>query len=321
MPLLKNSSYKRPFYLFNSHLETILPALTRRVEGVAYERERLELPDGDFLDLDWIEKPGRKLVILTHGLEGDSQRHYIKGMAKHFAGKGWSVLAWHCRSCSGEMNRLPVLYGHGEIGDIGKVIQHALHIKDFEQIVLIGFSMGGSISIKYLSVYAQTLPAPISKAVVFSTPCNLRDASAALNEPGNTFYRNRFLKMLEAKIRQKAEQYPDLVNLDKFGVIHKWEDFDNHFSAPINGYRDADEFYEQSSALHFISGLRIPVLLVNALNDPILTPSCSPVELARQHPCFYLETPAHGGHVGFSQWPGQLAWSESRAWEFVQSDG
>ncbi|MDZ4681050.1 MAG: alpha/beta hydrolase, partial [Saprospiraceae bacterium] len=121
MPVLHHSTYPGPPFLqFNGHLETMAPML-RRVE-VAYERERLELSDGDFVDLDWVDRGSRKLVLLTHGLEGGSDRPYMKGMARYFADCGWDALAWNCRSCSGEMNRLLHLYHHGEIGDISEVI-------------------------------------------------------------------------------------------------------------------------------------------------------------------------------------------------------
>jgi Predicted hydrolase of the alpha/beta-hydrolase fold len=125
MPLVPNSSYKRPQLYFNSHVETIWPSVRRVVNSDAYTRERLELADGDFLDLDWLSAGRKKLVIISHGLEGSSERHYSKGMAKYFFERGWDALAWNCRSCSGEMNRLPRFYHHGATEDIKAVIDHA----------------------------------------------------------------------------------------------------------------------------------------------------------------------------------------------------
>ena len=321
MPYIQHSTYQRPFYLFNPHLETILPAIIRKVKGIAYERERLELDDGDFMDLDWLDKGSKNLVLLAHGLEGDSQRHYMKGMAKLFSTKGWDVLAWNCRSCSGELNRTPKLYHHGDIEDIEMVITHALGTKSYERMVLVGFSMGGSIILKYLGVNATVLPEAIHKAVVFSTPCDLRNSAERLNEPGNKIYRDRFLKMLAAKISQKATQFPGLISMEKLQEVQLWEDFDHHFSAPINGYKDAEAFYQNSSAIHFIPAINRPTLLINAQNDPILASACSPIQLAEQHPYFFLEYPTTGGHVGFSLHNKPYAWSEYRAWDFVQSDG
>mgnify|MGYP006267943577 CR=1 FL=1 len=317
MPLLRQSTYPRPpRYQFNGHLQTILPAVLRRVEA-PYEREQLTLSDGDVLHLDWVDRNSRQLVILTHGLEGNSDRPYMKGMARFFAEQGWDVLAWNCRTCTGEMNEQLRLYNHGDIEDIGEVVTHALRTKDYENIALVGFSMGGSILMKYLGVHGKEVPAPIRAGVAFSSPCDLEASVQALELPGNKFYKNRFLKSLRPKIAAKAERFPGVVDISNFDRIQEWRDFDNFFSAPINGYRDADDFYYQASAKNYMSGTDRPVLLVNAQNDPILLPACSPVSLCEQHPLIYLEMPKKGGHVGFDLPRNTWAWSELRAFEFV----
>ncbi len=319
MPLIQQSSYPRPpFYQFNGHLQTVLPAILRRVE-TPYERERIILLDGDFLDLDWVDKGRRRLAILTHGLEGNSDRHYMKGMANLFAARGWDVLAWNCRTCSGEMNEQLRMYNHGDTDDISEVIRHALRTKDYEEIVLAGFSMGGSILMKYLGVAGKEAPAPVTKGIAFSAPCDLKASVQALEQPGNGFYRRRFLNSLRPKIEAKAEKYPEVVDISKFGEISEWRDFDDFFSAPINGYRDAEDFYQQASAKHFMGGTDRPILLVNAVNDPILPRACSPVALCEKHPLIFLEMPKRGGHVGFSLAGKPYAWSEYRAMEFAEA--
>lgn len=319
MPYLPSTTYPGPpFFQFNGHLQTILPAF-RRIE-VSYERERINLDDGDFLDLDWLDKGSRHLVVLSHGLEGNSSRPYIKGMAHRFAEAGWDVLAWNCRSCSEELNRNPRLYHHGEIGDIHRVIQHALRTKDYMDITLIGFSMGGSILLKYLGVHADQLAEPVRRGIAFSSPCNLGASAASLEHRGNVFYRRRFLRALETKIRAKEQQFPGLVDISKFEEVKAWRDFDEYFSAPLNGFDSAEEFYRQASAENFMPQIRVPVLLVNAWNDPIIPPACTPIDLCEKHPSIFLETPDKGGHVGFSV-PGQTYnWMETRAWEFVSEN-
>lgn len=317
MPILTQSSYPRPpFYQFNGHLQTVLPALTRRIH-LPYERERLELPDGDFLDLDWIRQGKRRLAILSHGLEGNSERHYIKGTARLFARNGWDVLAWNCRSCSGEMNRRLRLYHHGDTGDIGTVVDHALRARNYSEVTMIGFSMGGSMTLKYLGLKGKNIPPAVRSAVAISTPCDLKASAEALEFPGNRFYRQRFLSNLRQKMERKAEQFPGEVNLEALDQISVWRDFDEAFSAPLNGFANAEEFYRQGSAKFFLSDICVPVLLINAVNDPILPPACSPVELARRHPFIYLEMPQKGGHVGFSLPFSRYAWSEWRALEFA----
>ncbi len=169
MPIINSSYSNPPFYLFNSHLETIVPSLFRKVEG-KYESERLELPDHDFLDLDWMRGHQDKLVIISPGLEGSSERPYSKGVAHYFYHRGWDALAWNCRGCSGEINRLPRFYHHGATEDIAAVIDYAIQ-KKYKKIALVGFSMGGSMSLKYIGERKDNLPSEIKSVVGFSVPC------------------------------------------------------------------------------------------------------------------------------------------------------
>lgn len=318
MPLISRSSYPgSPRYLFNGHLQTIIPSALRRVTGLTYERERLELADGDFLDLDWVDTGSRRLVIITHGLEGDSSRPYVRGTAKLFSKHGWDVLAWNCRSCSGEMNRAFRLYNHGEIGDIGLVIHHALDTKDYEEISLVGFSMGGNIVLKYLGVHGKAAPPQIRRATAFSAPTDLHASALRLDIASNAFYKRRFLRKLSQKVLLKAQQHPGKLDIAKLATVGVWRDFDEAFSCILGGYRNADDFYEQASARHFMPGIQIPTLLVNAQNDPILSPECAPRQLAESHPFLYLEAPRTGGHVGFMVGGDEFTWAERRALAFV----
>ncbi|GAB3180790.1 YheT family hydrolase [Telluribacter humicola] len=320
MPVLRHSSYPGPpRYLYNGHLQTIVPSAFRKVKGLVYERERLDLSDGDFLDLDWVDRGSKRLVILTHGLEGDSYRPYMMGTAKLFAQSDWDVLAWNCRSCSGEMNRAFRLYNHGEIGDIHEVIQHALRTRRYEEVALIGFSMGGNITLKYLGVHGKEAPDVIRRGMAVSAPVDLGSSARILDSPSNRFYKKRFLNKLTRKVLLKAELHPGLLDITRLQSVRVWQDFDEAFSAPLGGYRDATDFYTQASALNYMPGIQIPVLLVNAQNDPILTPQCAPAALAEQHPHIYLETPRLGGHVGFMVARDEYTWSERRALEFVSS--
>ena len=305
--------------MYSAHLQTILPSLLRRVPGVVYERERLTLTDGDFVDLDWLDRGSKKLVIITHGLEGDSSRHYVKGTARLFAQAGWDVLAWNCRSCSGEMNRAFRLYNHGEIGDIGEVIAHALTIRSYDKVTLIGYSMGGNITLKYLGVHGRQVPDVIRRAAAISAPTDLHASARMLDLPSNRFYRNRFMKKLVLKMRRKAELFPGRLDLSSLQQVRVWRDFDEAFSAPINGYRDAEDFYTQASAVNFMPGITVPTLLLNAQNDPILSPECSPGWLAETHPHIYLETPSTGGHVGFAAAGDLHTWAERRALAFMET--
>jgi uncharacterized protein len=318
--LIANSSYKTaPKLQYNGHLQTLIPGIFRKIEGVNYIRERITTNDDDFLDLDWIDTNSKQLVILTHGLEGNSDRQYILGAVKLFTQNGYDALAWNCRSCSGEMNKAFRMYHHGEITDISAVIQHAITKGKYERIVLIGFSMGANMTMKYLGVNGENIPKEIKGACVFSAPCDLEEAANVLDRWDNWIYRKKFLRALSAKIRVKDALFPNIFDLTKFKDIKRWRDFDEWFAAPICGYRDAADFYRNASAKYFIDGIRIKTLLVNAKNDPILLPACYPIEIARNHPFFHLEMPETGGHCGFMMPNEEFSWAEKRALEFLRA--
>lgn len=317
--ILPSSYSGPPRWQYNGHLQTLVPGLFRRVQGVAYQRERIHTPDDDFLDLDWMRGGHRRLLIVTHGLEGDSNRHYVRGTAKLFAQHGWDVLAWNCRSCSGEMNRAFRMYHHGDTADIGAVVSHALGKQHYHTLALVGYSMGANITMKYLGTQGEHLPQQVRAAAVFSAPCDLRSGADVLDRWDNAIYKRRFLKALTRKIQLKATAFPGRLELARLRQLRRWRDFDEHFSAPICGYRDAEDFYENSSAKNFVAGIRVPTLLVNALNDPILTPECMPADIAADHPFFHLEMPETGGHCGFQQRRGdEFGWAERRALEFIE---
>lgn len=314
MPLVE-SIYQPPFFLFNTHVETIVPSIFRTVPG-SYTRERIELHDGDFLDLDWFSKSGDKLVIISHGLEGSSERHYAKGMAAFFFKQGWDAVAWNCRGCSGEINRLPQFYHHGATEDLAAVVDHAV-AKGYKHIALVGFSMGGSMTLKYLG--EQGMHSKIKSATVFSVPCHLGSSARELEKPANKFYLQRFLKKLEKKMRAKSHMFPELISIKGFKNISSFREFDNRYTAPLHGFIDADDFYSSASCGPYLSAIHTPALIVNAINDPFLPEACYPYALAKDHNYVHLETPGKGGHVGFSSTRLSENWMEKRAFEFINA--
>ncbi len=314
MPVIR-SNYKAPFWLRNGHAATIIPSLWRRVEGVHYERERISTPDDDFLDLDWNKQGSDSLVIISHGLEGNSQRPYVLGTAAYFLTKGWDILAWNCRSCGGEVNRQARFYHHGETGDLTLVVDHG-HKVGYHNIFLIGFSMGGSMTIKFLSELDSQNSA-VKGGAAASVPVNLTDSVKKFESWDMAFYRNRFLKKLESKVKRKAEKYPEVIEYKDFTSIKYFPDFDNVYTAPLHGFSDAFDFYDKASAINYLRRVKRPLLLVNALNDPFLTPSCYPIDLARNSRDVFLETPKYGGHVGFTCAGRYYTYLEERAYAFI----
>lgn len=314
MPVLK-STYKPPFYFRNGHVSTLYPALFRKVDGVEYNRERLVLADGDFVDLDWSKKGFRRLIILSHGLEGSSGRGYMRGMAQYMNARNWDVMAWNCRSCSGEMNLLPRFYHHADIYDLGAVITHALSTGIYDEVLLAGFSMGGSMILNYLGTHQEDIDPRIVGATVYSVPVKMRSSVDALGRKENKIYRKRFLRKLEQKVRLKEALFPGVISAENWDEITHFPDFDNRYTAPLHGFKDADDFYETASALFRLDGIRRPTLLVNALNDPFLGDECYPESLCQKLNEVYYEAPDYGGHVGFPL-KGGLSYMEVRTNQF-----
>lgn len=307
--------YSPPRFLFSPHLETIFPSLLRRVSLKPYTRERINTPDGDFLDLDWLSTDSKKLVIISHGLEGNSTRAYIKGMAKIFFSNGYNVLAWNYRGCSEEMNSRLRFYHSGATDDLKFVVDHAVDIKGYDEIYLIGFSLGGNITLKFLG---EDKPrSEIKKAVAISVPMHLRTSCEKISAPSNWIYARRFLKSLKAKVLAKAAIMKE-IDITNIHQIRTLKEFDDQYTAPLHGFKDAHDYYEKCSSINFLKGITTPTLIVNTTNDPFLSPECFPRELVKDHAFITMEILLRGGHVGFTQFnKNGLYWSEQRAFDFI----
>ncbi len=307
--------YSPPRILFNCHLETIFPSLARRIDFMAPVRERITTPDDDFLDLDVYHQQAKRCVIISHGLEGNSSRAYMVGMAKVFFSSGFDVIAWNYRGCSGEVNRQLRFYHSGATDDLQTVIGHAA--KAYDEIFLVGFSLGGNLTLKYLG---EAPPHPaVKRAVTFSVPMNLYTSCLQLSKPANWIYVRRFLTSLKAKVKAKAALRKDL-DISMIDRVRTLIEFDDHFTGPVHGFRDALDYYTQCSSVSFLQHIAIPTLVVNAMNDPFLSAECYPGKDFQQPSPVHFEYPSHGGHVGFALFDQNgLYWSEMRALSFIES--
>lgn len=315
MPVIP-SSYRAPLGLRGGHQSTIYPTLFRRIGSPSIHRERLGLPDGDFLDLDWSSRKQKRLAIIGHGLEGSSAAKYIRGMSLALQKRDWDTLAWNCRGCSGTPNRLLRSYHSGVSEDLSAVVDHALS-KGYDKVVLIGFSLGGNIILKYLGEQGADLPPEVQTAVTFSVPCDLTSSSLLLGKWTNTIYMRRFMTELKEKIHIKASQFPNQIDLSNIEKIKTFAEFDDRFTAPLNNFADARDYWTRASSKPHLSNITIPTLLVQAKNDPFLPTPCYPTQIAQKSRSLHLEIPDHGGHVGFVS-KGAEYWSETRAIKFLQ---
>jgi len=294
------SPYRPPTLFKNGHFSTIYSAKFRLVDIAQPERERILLPDGDFIDLDWsyTEKESDKLVVLLHGLEGNTSRPYIKGMKKHLTRQGFHTLGMNYRGCSGEPNTMFHSYNAGTTDDLDMVLQHILEKDRFKEIYLAGFSLGGNLLLKYLGERAFIAP-QIKKAVAISTPFSLSASVEELHKFKNKLYSTVFLKDLKKKIQQKAQHFPEMLSRQEVKNIKTLLDFDMIYTAKAFGYESAYDYYEQCSSLGFLPNIQIPVYILNARNDSFLSEKCYPEDIASSRSNIFLEVPKYGGHVGF----------------------
>ena len=308
-----------PSNLGNGHIETLLPYLLRPIKQQAYQRERIDTPDGDFLDLDWVKKGHRKLLIVSHGLESSSHAQYVQGIAGHFQQNGFDVLAWNYRGCSGEINKTARYYHSGASDDLAVVVDHVLSSESYESISLVGFSLGGNLTLKYAGERAGQLDDIIQSICVFSTPCYLKTASHQLATGFNRIYTQTFVRTLKQKVYAKRDLLIangfDLSQVDHLKTL---PEFDDLVTGPLHGFKDSDDYYEQCSSRYFIKDISIPTLIVNAANDPFLSKECYPYDEVSENPIVSLEVPKYGGHVGFYQYGlRNVMWSEARALGFA----
>jgi hypothetical protein len=227
----------------------------------------------------------------------------------------WDVLVWDFRGCSQETNRLPRLYHSGETGDLGAVIDFAA--TRYSRIALVGFSLGGNLILKYLG---ESNPHPaLVRAAAISAPLDLAATARAIDRHWcNRIYRDSFIKSLIAKVEAKAILFPDKFDVNGIRLIRTFEEFDDRYTAPVHGFRDAEDYWEKSSARQYLGRITVPTLILNACDDPLLTAESYPVTEAEGNPCLFLEMPKSGGHLGFIDLVrGFEPWSERRVAEFL----
>lgn len=318
MPLV-TSNYNPPPFFRNAHLATIYCGLFRRVNGVVQKRERLTLSDGDFLDLDWSQSTTstQKLVILLHGLEGDGQRPYITGSAKLLNQNGYDACAVNYRGCSGETNKLYRSYHSGVTEDLTEVIDHILNTKNYLEIYIKGFSLGGNLVLKYLGEN-NSVPKEIKGAVAVSVPCNLHSSCEQLLSFNNILYAIRFKGNLIDKLRQKQALFPELITNSDIKKIKTLRDFDDIYTSRAHNFTDALDYYRQCSSLQFLPNIKVPSLIINAKDDSFLGPECYPFQEVEHNPNLFMEIPKYGGHVGF--WgKNNITYTEQKALDFFDN--
>ena len=309
--------YRPPRRFRSGHGQTVWASQFRRVPPAGYRRETIGLPDGDRLDLDRADAApaSRRVVLLTHGLEGSADRTYVRGMVRALVGRGWDAVAWNLRGCGGSPNGLLRSYHSGATEDLDAVVQHVLAERAagrprYDAVALVGFSLGGNLTLKYLGDAGDTVDPHIVGAACFSVPVDLAGSAEVMAGRTRRLYMARFMRSLAAKVEEKAGRFPETPSTAGMRRMRTFREFDARFTAPVHGFESADDYWARASALPVLGRIRVPTLLVNALDDPFLSASCTPTGLG--NPDLTVLAPRWGGHVGFVS-PGDEYWSETVA--------
>lgn len=309
--------YRAPLWLPGGHLQTIYPAKCMPRPPVQYRRERWNTPDGDFIDVDFVDgKPGLPLLVLFHGLEGSSNSHYARALMAQMAVLGWSGALPHFRGCSGELNHAPRFYHSGDAEEVDWIMRRLVQQRPQRgKFYAVGVSLGGNALLRWLGEFQHEAEI-IDGACAISAPLDLAGGGAALSRGFNQVYTRLFLETLKPKCLQKLQQFPALFDPEKMLRARNLYEFDNVVTAPLHGFRDTDDYWDRASAKHVLDDITVPTLVLNARNDPFLPAHHLP---ARAASCVTLDYPEQGGHVGFAQgaFPGNLNWLPQRIVHFL----
>lgn len=314
-------NYAAPSWLPGGHLQTIFPATCIAKPRVAYRRERWQTPDGDFIDVDFVDgKPERPFIALFHGLEGSSNSHYARALMAHIAALGWSGAVPHFRGCSGELNHAPRFYHSGDAQEVDWIIRRLAERRrahPASRFYAAGVSLGGNALLRWLGE-SQHQAGIVDAACAISAPLDLAGGGAALSRGLNMIYTRLFLQTLKPKCLQKLKQFPDLFDREAMLRARTLYEFDNIVTAPLHGYRDTDDYWDRASAKHVLADIKVPTLVLNAQNDPFLPAQHLPRTAS---PSVTLDYPAHGGHVGFAVGgiPGRINWLPQRILGFLEN--
>ena len=314
--------YVAPWWLPGGHAQTIYAYARKAKHVVDYRRERWETPDGDFIDLDFVDSRNDSavLLVLFHGLEGSSQSHYALTLMAEAKRQGWRGVVPHFRGCSGEPNRLPRLYHSGDSREIDWILRRLKAENPRCQIYVIGVSLGGNALLKWLGEEGNYAIDAVDGAVALSSPFDLHAAASVLDTgPRKAIYTRSFLDSLKPKVLAKIATHQLKIDPAEVLASSTFRQIDDLYTAPIHGFADANDYWTRSSSKPWLKEIKVPTLLINAKNDPFLPATALPTK-AEVSDAVSLDYPENGGHVGFvsGRWPGRLDWLPGRIFAFFE---
>jgi predicted alpha/beta-fold hydrolase len=295
-------TYRPPWWLPGAHLQTIVPARVLGAPDVNYRRERWDTPDGDFIDVDFaLPQPvdeAAPLVVHFHGLEGDSASHYARGLMHQCGQRGWRGLVVHFRGCSGEDNRLPRAYHSGDSAEIDWILERVATRWSAARRFAVGISLGGNALAKWAGEYPERAPRLLAACAAVSAPFDLAAGGAALEKGFSRVYAAKFMRTLRPKAIAKARRFPGLADTARIAASTTIREFDDAFTAPVHGFAGVSDYWRRASAKPWLAQIPIPMLALNARNDPFV-PGASLPTAAELSAFVTLDAPRQGGHVGF----------------------
>lgn len=303
--------------------------MLRSAQGVRLSRERLELPDGDCLDLDWAAYPESEsggatapLVVVLHGLEGSAKSTYALQTYRELKQRGIAAVGLNFRGCGGEPNRLARMYHSGETLDLTWLLEHLRDRFPGCSLGAVGFSLGGNVLLKHLAEHSPASSAgvtPLAAAVAISVPFDLAAGATWIERGFSRVYRRYLIRKLRRKVREKAELLDPLVDVAALLDARTFWEFDDRGTAPLHGFRDAADYYERSSSGPRVNEIRVPTLIIHSRDDPFLPASVIPESAIAENPSIEARIYDRGGHVGFvagAPWA-PVFWAERTAADFL----
>ncbi len=316
MPLVTSSSFAPHTAFSNPHLQTALGVILPIGKTSPYARTQVPTEDGEILCLDWLYASSSSLAVVCHGMEGSSISPYVRSLCTALHLRGWNVVACNMRGNGGEGSRTPTFSHAGSSGDLRSIINSIP--PTYGPIVLIGFSLGGNIVLKYLGEEGNAISHRIVAGCVFSVPCDLASTAEKLANPWLYPYMARLLWDLKKRIDRLSRTFPGAIKPFSLHRLKTFRQFDDQYTAPLHGFRDASHYWSLSSSVYHLEGITVPTLIVNAKDDPFLDLPSFPVGTAARHKHVFLEVPAKGGHLGFFESLRQpQRWVNTRTTAFI----
>jgi predicted alpha/beta-fold hydrolase len=306
-----NGFYRAPLWLPGGHAQTIYAALAPRPR-VVYRRQRIDTPDGDFVDFDWLERESHAdapLVVLFHGLEGSSGSHYALALMAQLASLGWRGVVPHFRGCSGEPNRLPRAYHSGDYSEVGWMLRTIRAMEPDTTVFAVGVSLGGSALLNWLGREEHRARDIVQAAAAVSTPIDLTAAGISIGQGLNRIYSRHFLSTLVPKALAMARRFPAALDAAAIALADTMHGFDDVVTAPLHGFTGANDYWRRASSKPWLRSVAVRTLVLNARNDPFIPAESLPTR-SEASAGVTLEQPEDGGHGGFlsPRFPGGLDW-------------